>query len=163
VKTFRAERCFPCLAWGRRWASRFRGCLRRQWPRRRTPLQPFRTPLRPTPASAILNPRRRMGSNAGKSGAAIARSDATAAMSDGAHAAPKSQPRRQPQPLQRNSNPPLRTDRQDEQSLMLSSSCSRNGRVVLALRSKCAAGGEGGGLERAPGSHDECLALRGGA
>jgi hypothetical protein len=52
-----------------------------------------------------------MGCNDGKDGAAIAVSDATAAMSDGTHAAPVSPLRRRLQPLQRNSNPPLRTDK----------------------------------------------------
>jgi hypothetical protein len=65
-----------------------------------------------------------MGCNDGKDDAAIAVSDATAAMRDGTHAAPVSLPRRRLQPLQRNSNPPLRTDK-DEESLMLSSSCSQ--------------------------------------
>jgi hypothetical protein len=65
-----------------------------------------------------------MGCNDGKDGAAIAVSDATAVMSDGTHVAPVSLLRLRLQPLRRNSNPPLRTDKKDEESLMLSSSCS---------------------------------------
>ena len=64
-----------------------------------------------------------MGCNDGKDGAAIAVSDATAAMRDGTHVAPVSLLRRRLQPLRRNSHPPLRTDK-DEESLMLSSSYS---------------------------------------
>ena len=122
-KTFHAEKCFPCLAWGRRWASRFRAGLSRQWPRRRKPLRSFRTPLRPPPATAPLNPLGHLGRNDGRDDAAIAVSDATAAMRDGTHVAPVSLLRRRLQPLRRNSHPPLRTDK-DEESLMLSSSYS---------------------------------------
>jgi hypothetical protein len=91
VKTFRAEKCFPCLGWGLHSASRFRACSILSRPRRRKPLQPFPTRRRPTPAAlSLLKPRGRAD---GRNGGPIAASGAPVAMSVGAHGMPLSRPR----------------------------------------------------------------------
>jgi hypothetical protein len=84
VKTFRAERRFPCLASGRYWASHCRRRWSRLRPKHRRPPEP--RPPRP------LRPPGPTGCNGGKGGAPIVMSDVTAASRNGARAAIGSQP-----------------------------------------------------------------------
>jgi hypothetical protein len=77
VKMSLAERCFPCSALGRHWASRYRQRWSRWRPKHRRPPRPLQTPRRPPPAP--LRPPQHAGGIGGHR-------DAPLAISDGARA-----------------------------------------------------------------------------
>jgi hypothetical protein len=137
VKMSPAERCFPCLALGRHWASRYRQRWSRSRPKHRRPLRPLRTPLRPPPAP--LRPPEHAGGIGGHR-------DAPLAISDGARAtATLLHPLQQLQQLQlqRNSDPRWAHPRlaQTKRAAQSRPLAVRDGTPIPRLRSPGAPGG----------------------
>ena len=148
MKTFRAERCFRCLALGRPWASRYRECWSRWRPKHRKPLRPPPLPLRPLEHT---------GCNDGQRGAPLA-------ISDGTRAAPVNLRLRPPQQLQRNSGPRWahQTKRTREAHAILVPECFsvRETKVAVSASPRSARGAKGPLSALSSRSPDQKLSYR---